>query len=157
MNKVVLALLSIFSLYCFDCRSGIFVFEDKPSSENMIFEYKNDTLIQRVEAYKISNDSLNLTIESINLKSKKSCSMKGIAVRDTVGDFLQEEETEQDKNGLVFSVVNYLFYYEGSVMLLNIAIERLDQNKLLYRQINSTRVTQDPFCLLYSVGTLIRK
>jgi hypothetical protein len=157
MNKIVLALLVISYFNCVGCKPNSKEIKDKTSSESKIFEYKNDTLSQRVEVFKINNDTLKVNIKTSNLKRKTSCSIEGIAIRDTVGDFLEEEETVQDENGEVFSVIRYRFFYKGTVNLLDIELDRVTKNRLVYYKVESGQVLDKPYCLLYSVGTLREK
>ncbi len=157
MNKIVLILLFISCFGYVGCQPNRKGMKDKLSFETQIFEYKNDTLSQRVEVYKISEDTLKISILTSYLKRKTSCSVEGVAIRDTVGDFLKEEETVQDDNGEVFSVINYRFYYTNTTYLLGIQLDRVNKNRLVYYKVESGQVLEKPYCLLYSMGTLRRK
>lgn len=154
MNKIVLTLLFISCFNCVGSQSNRKETEGTPSFKSQIFEYKNDTLNQMVEVLKINEDTLKVSIETSNLKRKTTCSIEGIAVRDTIGDFLKEEETVQDENGEIFSVINYRFFYKGTVNLLGIQLDRVNKNRLVYYKIESGQGLEKPYCLLYSVGTL---
>jgi hypothetical protein len=105
-------------------------------------------MYQKVDLINISEDSLIVNIYTIHLGETTSCSLEGIAIRDTVGDFLNEEETVQDDYGEVFSVVNYRFLYKDSVYLLGIQLERGEINRLVYYPAESHYLFENSKCLL---------
>jgi hypothetical protein len=155
MNKIVLTLILLISWFNYvGCQSNRKEIKNSSNFKNDIFEYKNDTINQKVEIQQINKDSLKVNIETNNLKRKTECSLKGIAVRDTVGEFLNEEETVQDENGEVFSVTNYRFFSKGGVNVLCIQLDRLNKNKLIYYKVESGQALEKSYCLHYSVGTL---
>ena len=157
MNKIVLVLLFFSYFNSVGCRLNPKEIESETSSGSKILEYRNDTIIQRVELFIIHIDTMKVNIKTSNLSRKTSCSIEGIAFRDTVGNFLNGEETVQDENGDVFSVDNYRFLYKDTLYLLGIELERRSKNRLVYYQVESAHLFDNPFCLLYSVGTLREK
>lgn len=154
MNKCLLLLVAFFYFNFVACQSNINEIKDKKSSGIEIFSFKNDTIDQSVEIMKINKDTLKVKFKTTDLKGKISCSLEGIAVRDTIGDFLNEEETVEDENGKVFSVTNYLFFDNDSINTMVVQLDRKNRNKLLYYKIDSVSIKVKPNCLYYSVGTL---
>jgi hypothetical protein len=151
------ALLVIVSLSYYNGQANQKEAKNKLPFESQIFEYKNDSLTQNIKVVKIHEDTLKVTISTLNSKRETSCVMKGIAIRDTIGDFLHEEETVRDEKGDVFSITNYRFFYNGTINILNIQIDRIDKNKLIYYEVDSIWASENPDCLLYSIGALRKK
>lgn len=157
MNKIVLTLIFFACFICVFCQSSKKEIKGPTSFTNQTFEYRNDTINQTVELLKISRDTLILNIKTSNLKRRTSCSIEGMAIRDTVGDFLNEEETVQDENGEVYSVINYRFFNKDKLNILCIQLDKIKNNRLIYYKVESEKFLEKSNCLLYSIGTLRKK
>jgi hypothetical protein len=122
-----------------------------------IFEFKNDTINQVMEVTNIDKDTLLISLNTINNLRSTSCRLEGSAIHDTLGDFLNEEETEDIENNEYMQVKRYTFLYRDSIPIFGIALDIINNDRLKYTSFNSPFSPSLPGCLLYSVGTLRKK
>ncbi len=66
-------------------------------TKTQVFEYKNDTITQTLVVVKISSDTLKVNLNMSNKLSNNSCSLIGLAIHDTVGDYLQAKNNRDRK------------------------------------------------------------
>ena len=121
----------------------------------LVFEFKNDTITQIMEVIQLSSDTLKVNLNMINTLRDYSCSISGLAIHDTIGDFLQEEETLEIENSEIMSVKYFTFFDEKGSSLFDISIDRMSFERLVfYGEPDSISKSTYPKCLFYSLGTL---
>ncbi|MCK6601862.1 MAG: hypothetical protein L6Q77_08565 [Bacteroidetes bacterium] len=106
-------------------------------STQKFYQFKNDSLIQNIEITEINSDTLFINIESYRVDKSIKYSISGVATRDTVGDFLNEEETMEDLNGEAFSVLKYSFVDKLHCCKFVIYVERFKMEKIIIYENNT--------------------
>jgi hypothetical protein len=130
--------------------------QNRASSLTQVFEFNNDTINQIMEITKINKDTLKISLKTINKFRKTSCKLEGTAIHDTVGDFLNEEETEEIENNEVMQVKDFTFFYKGSIPLLKIALD-IKSDRLRFYGIDSAYSSNLTCNLFNSIGTLKKR
>jgi hypothetical protein len=121
----------------------------------LVFEFKNDTITQIMEIFQLSSDTLKVNLNMTNTLRDNSCLISGLAIHDTIGDFLHEEETTEIENSEVISIKDFWFFDEKGSSLFVISVDRVSFERLVfYGKPDSLSRSTYPKCLFYSVGTL---
>ena len=131
--------------------------QDRPVLQLQIYEFKNDSLSQIVEVSQISDDTLKINLKTINKIRKTSCVLEGFAIHDTIGDFLNEEETVEIEGNEVIPIKYFTFLDNKTSIQIIIALDISTKDKLIFQGSNSGLEPKIHNCLINSIGTLRKK
>jgi hypothetical protein len=122
-----------------------------------IFEFKNDSLSQIMELSQISDDTLKINLKTINKIRNTSCVLEGLAIHDTIGDFLNEEETVEIEGNEVIPIKYFTFLDNKTSIKIIIGLDISTKDKLIFQGPNSGFNPKTLNCLFNSIGTLRKK
>ena len=157
MNRTILILVIIIygTFACTQTKKKTAL--DTTKFQLQIFEFKNDSLNQIMEVYQISDDTLKVNLKTTNYVRNASCILEGLAIHDTTGDFLNEEETIEIEKGEIIPVKYFKFSDNKNSIQFVIGLDTSTKDKLIFEGPDLGFDPKMPHCLSNSVGTLRKK
>ena len=113
------------------------------------FTFSNDTLVQMLNVEKKTSKKIIFTIESINKRSQRSSKINGTAILKN-GD----AETDEDEEGNIYPVNEYIFETPSCYLAIRIASELETYARIADGECSTGRQINAPY---ESVGILKRK
>ena len=131
--------------------------QDISALQLQVYEFKNDSLSQIMEVSQISDDTLNINLKTFNKIRNTSCVLEGLAIHDTIGDYLNEEETIEIEGNEVISIKYFTFLDKNTSIQIIIGLDISTKDKLIFQGPNSGLDPKSHNCLFNSIGTLRKK
>ncbi len=119
-----------------------------------LFKFTNDTLSQIMKVIPLNKDTFKVSLETINKIRNTRCTINGMAIRDTVGDFLHEEETEEIEKNVIIPVKYFIFSESKGALQFVFALDNLTMDKIILQGPEKLITSERQTCYLRSVGIL---
>lgn len=124
--------------------------EEEKVVDRVLYEYRNDTIVQSLTVKDVSKGQISFTLTSFNRARNETSTLTGTAT----GKLDQDPETDTDEEGTAYAAIGYHFTKNDCSLSIRIALDNKDKARI--KEYNCSKL-HGSSCPFESVGLLKKK